>query len=155
MSESNLQPSQQIPISWVSVHHKPLHTSCFEVKKRFTSLDDELLSDFQNRNSLYHFEEYNINEEDDDVFMDSVESIVSQHQLTLAKKNAHGHLVRISSYPDYHSPTTTPINRHCSSTLTYVINHVISNRCTWQCYEIYTAFCYFVPHNFYKPENME
>lgn len=70
------------------------------------SLDDGLLSDVQNRHSLYHYEEYDINEEDDDVFMDSVDAIVTQHQRTLAKRQLRRPIARISSVPDYHSTTS-------------------------------------------------
>lgn len=92
-----------IPVSWVSVHHKPASSSNSrpKVRGRMHSLDDDMLSDTQNRMSLYHYEEFNINEEDD-VFMDSVETIVSQHRQA---RRLHRRLSRISSNPDYHSST--------------------------------------------------
>lgn len=96
----------RIPISWVSVHHRPLQPSWTAVKGRLMSLDDGLLSDVQNRLNLYHYEEYDINEEDDDVFMDSVDAIVTQHQRSLAKRQLHRPLTRIASAPDYHTAST-------------------------------------------------
>jgi len=100
------------------------------------SLDDDLLSDAQSRLSLYHLEEYNIKEErdsegevdrtdmpsdsslieefdDDNVFIDSVETIVEQHvmnkrQAFLTRTHSEGTVLqrvitrpRISSEPNY------------------------------------------------------
>lgn len=100
--------TSEIPVSWVSVHHKPPstiaavhdHQTGFS-RGRMKSLDEELLSDTQNRMNLYNFEEFNINEEDDDVFMDSVDSIVKQHQQSRLKH--HNIIARTVSTPSYSS----------------------------------------------------
>lgn len=95
----------RIPISWVSVHHKPLRADWTVARGRMMSLDDRLLSAVRSRHSLYHFEEYNIDEEDDDVFMDSVDAIVTQHRRGLANRKQRIHLGRIASEPDYRTAT--------------------------------------------------
>lgn len=96
-----------IPVSWVGVHHQPIAAAVVRspLKARMHSLDEDMLADTQNRMNLYNIEEFNIHEEDDDddVFLDSVETIVSHH------KQNHRHLnrrrSRISSNPDYQSNT--------------------------------------------------
>lgn len=101
---SETESDSRIPVSWVSVHHKPLLTTDWSAPRgRMMSMDDGLLSDVRNRHSLYHYEEYNIDEEDDDVFMDSVDAIVTQHRRGLASR--HLRAGRISSDPDYHTAT--------------------------------------------------
>lgn len=112
MSESD----SKIPISWVSVHHRPLQANWTAAKGRMMSLDDGLLSDVQNRHNLYHYEEYDINEEDDDVFIDSVNAIVSQHQRSLATRRVPMPRARVSSEPEYRTATVVK----------YVYLHVLS-----------------------------
>lgn len=100
-----MSQSERIPISWVSVHHRPLQPDWTSAKGRMMSLDDGMLSEVQNRQNLYHYEEYDINEEDDDVFMDSVDAIVTQHKRGITRRQCERHLARISSDPDYHTAT--------------------------------------------------
>lgn len=98
----------RIPVSWVSVHHTPTHSHSADwslTRGRMLSLDDGLLSDVRKRHNLYQYEENNISEEDDDVFLDSVESIVTQHRRGLAIRQQHAQAGRRSSDPDYHTAT--------------------------------------------------
>ena len=113
----------RIPVSWVSVHHTPavgtVHTDWSLSRGRMLSLDDGLLSDVRNRHNLYQYEENNISEEDDDVFLDSVESIVTQHRRGLAiRQQQHLHAGRIASDPDYHTATSTDPDYITSSVVT-------------------------------------
>ena len=95
-----MDETEHIPVSWVSVHHRPGHANTSSLRKRrMMSLDDELLSDVQNRMSLYDFEVYDIDEEDDDVFMDTVESIVHEHRRV---RQRHRDSSRTSSTPSFH-----------------------------------------------------